>query len=294
MAVVTGHGREWDAGLIEAKMDAAFKEQLLETCSNLEKVENGEAAPEFHPPSAVDARHCIGEYSYVEVLYLSPEQILQHAGALPEELSLPLVQRLAEDGETILRGVYLKADDLPEDLSWQTWQSFRKIRMFSETSYLHSKKVLTPESQISANQGPSLVSMLERRRAAKDEARPLPAKLSELKSLKQLRVKATQLNISRRQQEKELASRIAAEGGLAAEPIEIIDEAKKNALDKFRVDSADAVLVPENLRRKRRKATVPAVAKDSKDDGPDAAPSEVLPNLKAIIRVQGERSAGCR
>ena len=196
----------------------------------------------------------------VELLHWGTElcatALLRHAGALPEELGLKIVQRLAEDGESVLRGCYVGSDDLPENLSWQAWKGFRKIKLYSQTSYDHSKRVLSPENQISANQGGALLSMLERRRRTKDDSRPSPVKLSEVKSLSQLRDKAMQLNNQRKVAERELASRIAAESGVpdSSASQTVVDEQKKAALDRFSLEAADAVKQLENpSKRKRRK-----------------------------------------
>ena len=262
VAVETGHGREWSAGVQECRENKDFNESVTRTCKQLELVENGQPAESFYPPSAVESIHICGEYSFVEILFLSTEQVLRHAGALPHELGLPLASRLAEDGKTLLSGCYLRADDLPESVTWQTFNGFRRVRLFSNTHYQHSKKVLQPKDQIAPEQGAALVRLLDGRRAQKDQLRPCINKedgpvLSELKSLMELKRKVEHMNTQRREAELELARRIQGSnpGEGLPEQAPIVDEIKKAALDKFSLSGADAANAPYNstLRRQRRK-----------------------------------------
>ena len=275
VAVETGHGRDWRDGVQECAADTDFNSKIDATCKQLEYIEEGRnsEAETFHPPSALDSIHCVGEYSFVELLFLSEHQVLTHTGALPQEVGLAVATRLAEDGQSTIKGCYVRSDDLPDSVTWQVYNGFRKVRLFSDMSYSHAKKVLRPDNQIAAEQGSSLMAMLERRRAAKDEVRPTCTNLATLKSLQDLKRKADKLEDVRRMQEMELSNKIATETGEAdasgMEPA--VDEARKAALSRFSVTKADAAAAPENIKKKRR---LPPKTGDKMQPA-EKAPSEV-------------------
>ena len=95
----------------------------------LQKLEDGQDVKQFHPPSSVQSRQLCGEVSYVKTLFLDSDQVLKFTGAQPQHLGLHPATRTAEDGVTILTGYYIRADDLPEDMTWQTYQGLRKARV---------------------------------------------------------------------------------------------------------------------------------------------------------------------
>ena len=194
LAVVTGCGVEWPEGVQRCKEDPEFEGKVREAVENLSHIEAGEPEKKqvYTPPSAVDTRMLCGEMCYVDVLFLSPQQVLRYTGGTPESLGLVVCERIGEDGVSRIRGCYIRADDAPSDMSVMTWLSFRRVRLFSEASTLHSKKALQPQNQIQAEQGTAMLSLMEKRRVAQDEGRPDVTKLNDLKSLADLCKKVAQ------------------------------------------------------------------------------------------------------
>ncbi|CAE7640103.1 unnamed protein product [Symbiodinium sp. CCMP2456] len=210
---------------------------------------------------------------YVDILFLSPAQVLRYTGGTPQSLGLPIIQRTAEDGQTLLHGCYLSASDPPEDISVMQWLSFRRVRLFCETSTLHAKKALQGHNQIQAEQGSALLTLLEKRRVAQDEGLPAVGKLSDIKTLTELRDRVSKRDEQKRAQEEKISEALAL-AGLDAPPeppVEIVDEEKKTRLQAFAVDTAEAgpaarAAAPAPKRRRKTPASAAGVSEFSQQE----------------------------
>ena len=79
-------------------------------------------------PSNIKNMTGICETSYFEVGFLSEPEFLRFVGASPATLKAPIEERLAEDGVTTIRGVYIPLRDLPTSMSIGDILSLRKVR----------------------------------------------------------------------------------------------------------------------------------------------------------------------
>ena len=106
-AVQTGMGMAFDEGcaLYESKQNPSWNKDLDATIKNVERVEQGEDLPEQNPSSSVNMHKVFGEYSYLDVLFLSESQVLKYCGATPKALGLNVEERDAEDGSGQIKGV---------------------------------------------------------------------------------------------------------------------------------------------------------------------------------------------
>ena len=301
--MVTGCGVEWPEGVERCKDDPAFNERVEEALQNLVHVEDGEPEKKrvYNPPSAVDTRLCCGEMTYVDVLFLSPQEVVRHTGGTAESLGLSICERTAEDGQSRIKGCYIRADDAPKDMNVMTWLSFRRVRLFCESSTLHAKKALQPQNQIQADQGSAMLTLMEKRRVAQDEGRPEVGKLHELKSLAELCAKQALKDDKKRQKEELISQALVAEGlnEPDPQPAEPVDQEKLSRLQAFQVDSAEAGPAPISEPVRKRKKQPPSnagvsdagvsgagrskaaskqgsakVSQPGKSDGPSAGPAQ--------------------
>ena len=103
----TGMGKDWQDGmdLYESKKDRAFNKELDATVETVTKVETGETTPgNFFPGSSVETVMERGEMTYIDVLFLSENQIQKYCGASSKALDLQLEERAAEDGSGSIWG----------------------------------------------------------------------------------------------------------------------------------------------------------------------------------------------
>ena len=108
VAVTRGMGRHWQEGceLYHSGKDPAYNGELDTCVRNVEKVEDGEEL-EFHPGSCVASHSRFGEQSYVEILFLTLDQVVKYCGATAKALNLKTDERPSEDGVGTLTGVPL-------------------------------------------------------------------------------------------------------------------------------------------------------------------------------------------
>ena len=76
VAVTTGHGLEWSNGVERCQQDADFNRQVDDTCSQVALLESGkkESLKRYPNPSAVDSQQELGEISYLDIPFPTPEQ----------------------------------------------------------------------------------------------------------------------------------------------------------------------------------------------------------------------------
>ena len=106
-AVQTGLGMEWSDALrkYEDGTDLEFNEDFDQTIANVERIQDGCDPPQCFPGSSVETTMQFGEYSYVELLFLSEAQVLKHCGATARALNLAVEEREREDASGTIKGV---------------------------------------------------------------------------------------------------------------------------------------------------------------------------------------------
>ena len=104
--VQTGMRQTWKEGMAiyESNSNLVFIQEFEQTLANLIQVQQGESLQE-HLGSSVDMLKQYGEYSYVDLLFLSEGQVLKYCGASTKALGLTLEERDAEDGSGVIKGV---------------------------------------------------------------------------------------------------------------------------------------------------------------------------------------------
>ena len=191
----------------------------------------------------------------------------------------------------MVKGVYIKPDSFPANMTMLDWVSFRKIRRYSTVSSVHAKRVLLPENQIQPEQGPALLQMLQRRR----DERNVLADLKSLRSLEEWKAKADRMEGQRKSKEAELAKRFASEAITDAEtpeePLAVVtvDEAGRDALQQYCVETPEAApasSLPAPAKRRRAKKDVSATQAPSEVSG---VPSGVSASKKGGPSSQGAK-----
>ena len=234
--------------------------------------------------------------SYVDVPFLNAEQIERFTGSTPQALGLVVLERIAEDGVSKIRGSYVRQDDFPPELTILDWMGFRKVRFYSQASSVHSKRVLMAESQIQPEQGSNLLTMLEQRRVDAREREDIS--LDRLKSLAELKAKAEKMEDKRRAKDALVAERLAlAEGDDEDEPcttLVVIDAEKKARLEQFSVAAAEACVqpsapapVPKRRRKKQQDGnTGPAFDGSDVVSGADPKASSVKAPSNSSLQLE--------
>ena len=284
-------GREWDE-IQRIKSDAAMRANLESITARLAQIEEGneDELPLFQPQASVISRQCVGEMSYIETLFLSAEQIERWCNVPYQSLGVLLSERFAEDNETIIRGAYVRSDDLPPEMTWQEFQGLRKVRFYRDTAGVHSKHIMDRKEQIGESQGNDMVSMLQRRAQKREPDRPHPAFLADLQSLRGLQTKANALEAKKKLKEEELAKRLQEQTGGDESPEvaeDVVDEKKLEKLKRFSMANAEAAPVAA-VSAAAAAARVTGTKKRGKQP---PAPSEVSAG-KVSASVASKKSGG--
>ena len=107
-------------------------------------------------PSSVSNSFSMQETLYVEVAFLSNDELLKYVGATAKGLGLQLEERPGLDGVTPLRGVYVSLKDLPPSMKMTDVMSLTKVQLSMKRDLMHSEHLLQPDAQMHQSQGLAL------------------------------------------------------------------------------------------------------------------------------------------
>ena len=173
---------------------------------------------------------------------------------------------------------YFSSEDLPDDITFGEFFSFRKVRLFSETSSFHARHHLHPHQQLRKEQGTDLLGYLEKKRKRHAGAK-VAARLPTIASK---RLRGSVLEERKQHRDEELAAYMAGMGQdqivVKEEEVEVVDAEKVGRLKKLCADIDDVQSAHSKSRPGRRgKASVlsdrgqkrapePAAAEQNKEE----------------------------
>ena len=145
-AVESGTATPWEEGsaLYLAKSSPEYNKTVDQCACAYEKLP-AEALPRFGVPETVESTQQLGSMSYVELAFLSEDEITSLTGCTAEQLGQTVFLRLAEDGVTEISGVYVNFADVGDAVPWPEVMAWRKVRFFSTLSTSCIETHLSPE-----------------------------------------------------------------------------------------------------------------------------------------------------
>ena len=105
----------------------------------------------------------VGSESSIELAFISEAQFLSLTGCTPKALECDVHERQAEDGQSIITGVYVSYGDVV-DVPMQQILSWRKVKFFARTVTSAQEAHLTPERQLRRQQAVPLMQLIESQR----------------------------------------------------------------------------------------------------------------------------------
>ena len=281
---------KWQQGCEQCRLDPEFQKKVDETCRQLEFIEEGkkEECRKYFPPSAVESQQQHGELTYMDVPFLSSDQVEKITGATPQSLQLTMVERVAEDAVTKIRRYFVRGEDFPPEVSILDYMGWRKVRFFSQSSSSHSKHVLFPENQIQPEQGSALLNMLEQRGVDGREVAP-----HTLRSLSELKARAQRLEDNRRSKDAAVAERLADLEDDEDAEVAAVNPEKKARLQQFAVAQAEAA--PSMQGPPKRRKRVKDKDKDNQSAvlaGPTGPPGQLAIADGSVSEVKSDSRPG--
>ena len=164
-AVERGTGHKWEVGIKKYNdpKEDAYTKLVDDCCAELDKIDAlpNDQQPRFEPPNSVEVHSHIGQYSYYELGFLSDAQVPKYTGLSIKGLGMDPSVRRAEDGKTVIEGLYISLADLPDSMSFGELLSLRKVRLFNQSSTCLLEHQLLAEHQLHEKQGIHLLPFLE-------------------------------------------------------------------------------------------------------------------------------------